>query len=316
MSETQAIKQSMSHTNEQKMDGNTISGVIKNNDESQKIGIETMNILTLNENETSPGRTKVQDLGKKCEAAQVCHHHGLKFSYEGPAGPENWWKLEPENAIAKYGKEQSPVNIVSCECCTKDPEKPTDLEIKYEHSARGHIQHNGHTVQVDWPVGEIIITDPIGTLGKRKVFKLVQFHFHTPSENTLDGVSFPMEGHYVHAAEDGQLAVVAVFYKEGAENEFLAQFWDDMPMKETPKPFELVQDIMSKPLCWDTNDYFRLMGSLTTPPCTEGVIWTLLPQIHSASPHQLAKFKSAIPGKFNNRPLCPLNKRNVVRCCQ
>merc|ERR1719379_625504 len=121
---------------------------------------------------------------------------------------------------------------------------------------------------------------------------------------------YPMEGHFVHAAEDGQLAVIGVFYKHGEPNPFLAQVWDDMPMRESA-PRRLPNEVSSGSLGWDTQRYFRLMGSLTTPPCSEGVVWTLLSTIQEASVEQIQKFKDAIGNHPNNRPVCPLYNRMI-----
>lgn len=143
-----------------------------------------------------------------------------------------------------------------------------------------------------------------------KTFQLIQFHFHMPSENQIKGLSYPLEGHLVHSDEHGNLAVLAVMFREGERNATLASLWDTPPaegQKQAVSPHLNIRDMLPADL-----DYYRFNGSLTTPPCSEGVRWLVLKQPIVASHTQIEALTKSV-GHANNRPLQPLNARAILQ---
>lgn len=141
-------------------------------------------------------------------------------------------------------------------------------------------------------------------------FALKQFHLHSPSENQIKGKSYPLEIHFVHANAKGQLAVVGLMYAQGVENPMLAKMWERLPKTKgqklvlnTPQP---VNSMLPK-----NREYYRFSGSLTTPPCSEGVRWIIMKEIQYASEKQIRQF-SDLMGHPNNRPIQPLNGRIIA----
>ncbi|HQR81698.1 MAG: hypothetical protein B7Z05_04120 [Thiotrichales bacterium 32-46-8] len=224
--------------------------------------------------------------------------HGVHWAYSGNEGPEYWGKLAQEYSTCSTGKNQSPVNLTQEIKAELSP-----LTFNYQTTAT-EVENNGHTVQVNFPAGSTLSLDG-------HVYTLKQFHFHTTSENTIDGKSFPLEGHLVHADDKGNLAVVAVMFDQGAANEALNPIWKAMPAKANQKS-TLPQAISASGLLPADASYFRFNGSLTTPPCTEGVMWLVLKTPVTVSEEQVAQFEKAVGG-HNNRPLQPLNARAILK---
>jgi carbonic anhydrase len=222
-------------------------------------------------------------------------HAGGKWSYSGSTGPDNWAKV---GYGACAGKNQSPINLTGFVEANLTP-------VVFNFQAGGkEILNNGHTVQVNYAKGSSIQIDG-------KTFNLQQFHFHAPSENHIGGKSYPMEAHFVHASRDGHLAVVALMFKEGAPNKGLANAWARMPKKAGNKN-RLSARVDANEILPSKRDYYRFNGSLTTPPCSEGVRWLVLKQAATASKAQIAKFAEALH-EPNNRPLQALNSRLVLK---
>jgi carbonic anhydrase len=227
----------------------------------------------------------------------ACAAKPARWTYAGDKGPERWARLTPEFSACQ-GKNQSPIDL------TRFIE--ADLEpITFAYRAGGNVIVNtGHTVQVDYAAGSSISVDGIR-------FVLTQFHFHAPGEHRIDGRSYPMEAHLVHVDPSGNLAVVALMFEEGRENQALAALWRSMPEREgrrraLPASFD-VNDLLPV-----TRDYYRVNGSLTTPPCTEGVRWLVLKTPVSVSSEQVAAFARVMKHP-NNRPVQPVNARPVLR---
>lgn len=222
-----------------------------------------------------------------------------EWGYEGEAGPEHWAKISPEFS-ACAGRNQSPIDLVTVKMIKADLEK---IKFSYK-SVPLEVVNNGHTVQVNYAAGSHIVVDGIE-------FELKQFHFHSPSENHIDGKEFPLEAHLVHADADGNLAVVAVLYTEGAESKALAGIWSHIPADAggmtRDKVFVSADDILPK-----KRDYYRFNGSLTTPPCTEGVRWLVCKSTVSISKEQLEAFRHVLHHK-NDRPVQPVNARTVLK---
>ena len=222
---------------------------------------------------------------------------GTHWGYSGHEGPEHWAELSPKFATCSSGKSQSPINLSGFIEADLKP-------IKFDYKGGGtEILNNGHTIQVNYAPGSHITVDGHD-------FELKQFHFHAPSENHINGKSYPLEGHFVHADQDGHLAVVAVMFVEGQENKTIAQAWDQMPEHAGDK--HEVSRIAAEGLLPSNRDYYRFNGSLTTPPCSEGVWWLVLKEVVSVSQAQIKKF-SHVMHHPNNRPVQAVNGRPVLQ---
>jgi carbonic anhydrase len=222
-------------------------------------------------------------------------HAQIPWSYEGEGRPENWGKLRPDYATCANGERQSPIDI-------RDGFR-VDLEpIRFTYRpSQFRVIDNGHTVQVD--VGG----SNIGLLGKN--YDLVQFHFHRPSEERIDGQSFDMVIHLVHESEDGDLAVVAVLLEQGMENPLIQSVWNNLPLEKNEYVQPPDQGIDLASLIPEDRSYYTYMGSLTTPPCTEDVLWLVLKQTQQLSPEQLRIFSRLYP--YNARPVQPKHSRMI-----
>lgn len=225
--------------------------------------------------------------------------HGAHWGYEGHDGPEFWGGLSSEYAVCKSGKNQAPINI---EGTIEADLKPI---VFHYGSTPVDVVNNGHTIQVNYAPGSTITVD-------NHTYNLLQFHFHTPSENTVQGRSFPMEGHLVHADSDGNLAVVSVLFEDGAANPFIETVWSYMPEKvgESRKVADVKFDVSD--MLPSDKSYYRFNASLTTPPCSEGVRWMVMKTPVLVSKAQAKKFTTVI-GVNNNRPVQPLNARLIVK---
>lgn len=166
------------------------------------------------------------------------------------------------------------------------------------------VVNNGHTVQVGYAPGSTLQLD--GT-----TFELKQFHFHAPSENLIEGKSYPLEGHLVHVSDKEEIAVVAVMFEAGKANPALAAAWGELPAK-VGEIQALKAQLSAEQLLPENRDYYRFSGSLTTPPCSEGVRWLVMKQPVEVSQAQIDAFK-AVMHHPNNRPVQPLNGRVVLQ---
>ena len=220
------------------------------------------------------------------------------WTYAGATGPEHWGELDTAFSTCASGVNQSPIDIRS----TLDADLPP-LRIRYE--GRGtEILNNGHTIQVNVAPGSILTLE--GT-----PFELKQFHFHAPSENTVDGESFAKEAQLVHADAEGHLAVMGVLYRLGKENQAMAEMLAYMPHEAGMKQ-ALLSSIDPAGFLPRVGDYYRFNGSLTTPPCTEGVRWVVIKEPLAVSKGQVQAFQAAMHGA-NNRPVQEVNARPVLR---
>ena len=217
------------------------------------------------------------------------------WSYGGRTGPAHWGDLEKESAPCKLGKEQSPIDITGAKAADLPP-----IAFEYAQSP-AEIVNNGHTVQVNLTAGGAIRVGGVE-------YKLVQFHFHTPSEEKINGKAHAMVAHLVHKSADGKLAVVAILFDSGKENGPLKSVFDAMPAKAN-ETRPLAAGVNASALLPAGRGYYTFMGSLTTPPCSEGVRWLVMKEFPEISPGQLAAFKKLYP--TNARPVQPLNARRV-----
>lgn len=219
------------------------------------------------------------------------HHWG----YEGEAGPTHWADLNPEYKECKLGKEQSPVNIDKAE-----KSGLAAIHFNYQPS-RLAVVNNGHTIQNNYAAGSTISVDG-------KTYELAQFHFHHLSETTVKGKHAPLEVHLVHKSSDGKLAVVAVLLREGKANPVVESVWSNLP-NELNKPYTPDVQVNAAELLPPDRAYYTFPGSLTTPPCSEGVTWIVMQTPVTVSKEQIANFAKLYPDNF--RPTQPLNGRVI-----
>lgn len=229
-------------------------------------------------------------------AAADQHQHGPHWEYGGKGGPAHWGSMDKGFETCKLGKEQSPIDISS-----KSTEKTNLPAIKTSYkSSAGELVNNGHTIQVN-------VADGGSAAVPSGEYKLLQFHFHTPSEEKIDGKNFPLVAHLVHRNEAGNLAVIGVLFKEGKENAALKDIFAALPAKEGKEPLKANFDASS--LLPAAMGYYAFKGSLTTPPCSEGVAWQVLKTPVEMSKAQIKAFQKVF--KMNARPVQPLNGRKV-----
>ena len=224
------------------------------------------------------------------ETERTAQHQTLHsdWTYTGDSSPEHWAELDPEYIKCAEGLHQSPIDIET-HLATK---LSAQLDFNY-HSTPINIVNNGHTVQA--------VPDEDNTMGALgRIWHLKQIHFHDPSEHHIDGIIYPMEVHMVHSDSLGKLAVVAIMVKEGPQNAYLQTIWDAMP-DEVGKEIHPRQKLEMTKLIPGYGTVYHYQGSLTTPPCTEGVEWFILAQPMTMSKDQIAYFRRIHPG--NNRPL-------------
>lgn len=219
------------------------------------------------------------------------------WSYDGKTGPLNWAKLNPEYASCDAGHNQSPINI---DKTLPSAIKPLKTLQRFPAS---NIINDGRTLQINFKEGNIVVVDGM-------VYKMKQMHFHLPSENTIHGKSYPLEAHFLHADAKGNLAMIAVMFEEGAENKAISRIWEQLP-SQIDKPMPLKSRTLPSELIPQNKPYYRFSGSLTTPPCTEGVVWIVMKTPMTISKAQLASFKEVMH-ENNNRPIQALNGRLVV----
>jgi carbonic anhydrase len=217
------------------------------------------------------------------------------WSYEGADGPANWGSLDPSFATCADGSKQTPIDIVN-----PVPSDLPDPVFAYVPSGAA-IVNNGHTIQADASPGSSM------NVGG-KPYSLLQLHFHAPSEHTIAGNSYPAEVHFVHVANDGNLAVVGVMLSGGGVDN---PAWEPFVKGLTTKEGSTTSEQIDWAALYPTNHQtIRYAGSLTTPPCTEGVNWMLMTTPVQLSDAQISAFKAAYSA--NNRPIEPLNGRPVV----
>ncbi|MET1077397.1 MAG: carbonic anhydrase family protein [Pseudomonas sp.] len=221
------------------------------------------------------------------------------WDYQGHADPSHWGELSPDYATCALGKIQSPIDIRGA---VKGALQPIEFHYQDSHVS---LWNNGHTLQVNPDPGNFI-----QVAGTR--YDLLQFHFHSPSEEQIEGRAFSMVAHLVHKNATGQLAVVAVLLEEGAQdNAFLQPVWSHLPPTPSePQPLAEPKLNLTQLLPREQG-YYSYQGSLTTPPCSEGVSWLVLNHPVTLSPQQHAAFQALF--KTNARPIQPLNGRVIYQ---
>ena len=229
-------------------------------------------------------------------AASTALAAGPHWEYEGEHGPSGWGSMDPAFKACSLGKRQSPINIE-----TRQAEKGGLKPLLFSYTpGPAELVNNGHTIQVNLPASGTARFDGME-------YKLVQFHFHTPSEEKIDSMAQHMVAHLVHKAGDSKLAVVAIMFKLGKENAALKPVFDNLP--QLTDQTKAIDTFNPADLLTSDPTYYAFTGSLTTPPCSEEVKWHVMKTPIEISYSQLAAFKKLY--KMNARPVQPLNGRRV-----
>ena len=235
---------------------------------------------------------------KKAAKNEAAHAAGAAhWDYAGAGGPQAWSSLKPEFAACSNGQRQSPIDIRGGLAVDLEP-------VRFEYQAsRFAVVDNGHTVQVNLAQGNAI---EVG--GKR--YELLQFHFHRPSEERIDGRQFEMSLHLVHKNSEGQLAVVGLLFDKGQANAVMQQVWNNLPLEKNEENQAAGAMELAELLPKDRR-YFTYMGSLTTPPCCEGVKWIVMRQPVSRTKDQIDIFARMYP--MNARPIQSASGRRIMQ---
>ena len=228
------------------------------------------------------------------------------WDYGSHGGPASWGKLSPKFSACGDGKSQSPIDIdrtVKADLPALKAEfKPAQLKIVH-HEHMADVINTGHSIQVNYTEGDTL------QIGDAQ-FELLQYHFHSPSEHTVSRKRFPMEMHLVHQSADKKLAVVGVFIEEGEQNAAFDPVWANLPTQKSVETHLEHLTVNVDDLLPKNRSTYRYDGSLTTPPCSEGVRWMLFTTTIQLSAKQIGAFRDILKG--NSRPVQALNGRAVV----
>ncbi len=251
---------------------------------------------TVNKHAAKP-KPKADDGHGESPAAAGLHPgaHDTHWDYVGENGPEAWGKMKPEFATCATGQRQSPIDIRDGIAVQLQP-----IEFEY-HPSNFSVIDNGHTIQVNVGVGNAI------TVGGKR-FDLLQFHFHRPSEERINGRQFDMVAHLVHKDAEGKLAVVAVLLDRGSAQPVIQTVWNALPLEKgeaVPAPTQIDMN----QLLPEDRRYYTYMGSLTTPPCSEGVLWMVMKQPVQLAASQIGIFSRLYP--MNARPIQKVSGRMI-----
>ena len=220
------------------------------------------------------------------------------WTYAGATGPAKWGSLNKEFALCKQGLTQSPIDIPDADARKGDL---PPLLFNYKPSPL-RIVDNGHTIQVNYAPGSFVNVE-----GKR--YELVEFHFHKPSEQKVDGKGHDMEAQLVHKDADGKLIVLAIELDAGKENRLIKTLWDNLPQDKGKERVVDAVKINALELLPQNKGYYTFAGSLTTPPCSESITWFVLKTPVQVSTEEIARFGRIYP--MNARPVQPRNDRDI-----
>lgn len=234
--------------------------------------------------------------GTKGSEVSKSESDNIIWTYEGDHGPQAWGDLKPEYGLCKNGVEQSPIDLVF-----KKPKTNRPIKVSYKESLV-RVEDDGRTVKVHFEGGNTIEIEG-------QTFELQHAEFHTASEHTISGNRLPMELQLVHANPSGELAILGVILIEGPAHPIIETVWQNMPIqKEVEK--EVNEKINPEDFIPQTRTYYNYTGSLTSPPCTEGVNWNVFNTPVTLSKEQILTFRQLYPS--NNRPIQPLGPRKAV----
>lgn len=222
---------------------------------------------------------------------------GAKWGYDGAVAAPYWGTLDPSYSVCAAGHMQSPINIAKFL-----QEDLPDIVPAYKPSPLS-VLNTGHTIQLNFQPGS-------GFSKNGMDYALMSASFHTPSEHYLDGAPYPMELQFLHKASDGTLAVLAVMVKLGEHNKVVEGVWQNTPIEAGAEKIIDSVEINAADLLPQSLEYYAYDGSLTSPPCTEGVRWHVLKEPIEVSEKQLKAFQALFP--VNARPVQDLNERVVT----
>lgn len=242
----------------------------------------------------------------------------VAWGYQGAKGPAYWGSLSPDYQLCTTGKEQSPINITNAV-----KSRINTLQINYQPAPlktiddgytilnlNGHqtLVNIGHTLQLNFDQNEA--KETVKFNGDE--YYLIQLHFHTPSETLINGQKFPMEIHFVNQSRDGKILVLAVFVETGNDNTALQTILEHLPKAQNLlyAPHDVNVSLLK--LLPENKTYYSFTGSLTTPPCTQGLQWVVLEHPIMATAEQIFAIKKAV-GENNARPIQPTNKRQILK---
>ncbi|CAM8959132.1 hypothetical protein QQ045_002956 [Rhodiola kirilowii] len=237
-------------------------------------------------------------------AVSESHDDGIKFGYSESNGPDKW------GSTCANGKAQSPINIVTDNVVKNGKLKPL---VRYYLATNATLINSGYNIGMKY-------NHDVGVLNvEGKNYTLAQMHWHTPSEHQIDGEQFPAELHLVHMCDDGTLAVVGILFKYGKPDPFLSKLKDELEelgkekcQKDEESKIE-IEKVNVKYLRKNNKKFYRYIGSLTTPPCSENVMWNILTKVRTISKEQVELLQAPLVGEYkkNFRPVQPLNSRKV-----
>jgi carbonic anhydrase len=235
-----------------------------------------------------------------CDLEKIQEHadDGHSWAYEGENGPDHWGALNSEWEACSEGREQSPINLTSAVVFEID-----DPVFSY-HQTDLNLKNNGHTIQQTYAAGSSMEVDDV-------VYQLLQFHFHSPAEHSVDGVLSPMELHLVHQAADGSLAVVGLLIEAGDFNPAFNGIMNGLPILEDEVHASDGIQVNAANFLPVARTTYRYAGSLTTPPCSQGVAWMVMTNKIQLSAEQIALYTDIFHA--TNRPVQLLNDRVLVQ---
>ncbi|KAI3683518.1 hypothetical protein L1987_84024 [Smallanthus sonchifolius] len=234
---------------------------------------------------------------------EVDDEHEFTYDVNSPNGPDHWGEIHPEWSMCNQGDLQSPIDLTHKRVQTTSNLGRLDRDYK---SANATLINRGHDMMLKWSggAGHIYIN---GT-----DYQLNQLHWHTPSEHTVNGRRYNLELHLVHQSTDGKIAVVGIMYKIGRPDSLLSLMKPYFKALASAKGVEMsVGSIDPREIKIGSRKYYRYIGSLTTPPCHQNVIWTIVKKVRTASREQLYAIHEAVHdyAEANARPVQPLNNR-------
>lgn len=244
----------------------------------------------------SPRKPPAKAAARSTKGARKPAVQEVRWSYAGEAGAERWAAITPEFAACAEGRQQSPIDIRDGARLELEP-----IEFSYPPGPL-RVVDNGHTVQVNMEAGRYIVV-----LGKR--YDLKQFHFHKPAEERIDGRTYDMVAHLVHKDGDGRVAIVAILFEAGADNAFIRRLWPYLPLEQGRETYLPEVRLELDKMLPESRTYYTYMGSLTTPPCTEGVLWVVMKNPVPISVEQVSVFSRLYP--MNARPIQEANGRFI-----
>ncbi|MDN3723559.1 carbonic anhydrase family protein [Aequorivita sp. SDUM287046] len=223
------------------------------------------------------------------------------WGYDGESSPEHWAEIEKESTCG--GSHQSPIDIVTANVVSQASGLKAS-DIHYDASTLIHdVTNNGHSIQYNFEAKD----NYVDFKGKR--YDLVQFHFHAASEHSINGMHYPLVVHLVHVSSDKEYVVLAIMVEEGKESKTFDFIETYLPVQAGETKTIGQPHSFSKYILGNFEHYYY-KGSLTTPPCTEGVNWFIFTEPLSISAAQAKAIADLMP-RYNYRPTQPLNDRKV-----